>query len=300
MCHRRSSSPWDWFPGALSAPAVGFVVIALITVILKKRIGKLGTCSMKKIFVFMAFAILLSCAKEAGQPELVEQPAARQEQTYTLSVTADKAASTKALYIEDGALRATWAEGETVQVIKPGTGEVIGTLTAQNNGPSTTLSGTVSGTFAVGNTLRLEFLNADHYTSQNGILHEGAGSLDKTCDYATAEVKILSIVGNTITTESASFRNRQAIMKFTLQHNSSPLVVSQMSITVTGESQSITISVVPPSPTDELYVAIPCYYDSVFSFSFDALDVLGKTHYNKNIDSQTIENGKFYNVTLNL
>ena len=181
MCHRRSSSPWDWFPGALSAPAVGFVVIALITVILKKRIGKLGTCSMKKICVFMAFAILLSCAKEAGQPELVEQPAARQEQTYALAVTADKAALTKALYIEDGALKAKWAEGETVEVYKGGIAS-LGTLTAQSTGKSTTLSGTVSGTFAVGNTLRLEFLNADHYTSQNGILNEGAASLDKPCD----------------------------------------------------------------------------------------------------------------------
>lgn len=253
----------------------------------------------RKTCILMAFATLFSCAKEAGQPELVEQPAARQEQIYALAVTADKAALTKALYIEDGALKAKWAEGETVEVYKGGIAS-LGTLTAQSTGKSTTLSGTVSGTFAVGNTLRLEFLNADHYTSQNGILHEGAGSLDKTCDYSTAEVKILSIDGNTITTENASFRNRQAIMKFTLQHNSSPLVVSQMSITVTGESQSITISVVPPSATNELFVAIPCFYDSTFSFSFDALDLLGITHYIKNIDSQTIENGKFYNITLNL
>lgn len=297
MWHRRSSL-WNWFPGALSAPAVGLVVIALITVILKKRFGKLGTCSMKKICVFMAFAILLSCAKEAGQPELVEQPAARQEQTYALAVTAGKA-DTRALYIDNsGALKATWAKGEMVQVYKGGMAS-LGTLTAQSSGKSTTLSGSVSGTFAVGNTLRLEFLNADNYTSQNGILNEGAASLDKTCDYATAEVKILSIDGNTITTETASFTNRQAIMKFTLKRGGAPFLTSGMSITVTG-SRSITISVVPPSPTDELYVAIPCYYDSVFSFSFDALDVLGITHYNKNIDSQTIENGKFYNITLNL
>ena len=247
----------------------------------------------------MAFAILLSCAKEAGQPELVEQPAARQEQTYTLSVTADKAASTKALYIEDGALKAKWAEGETVEVYKGGIAS-LGTLTAQSTGKSTTLSGTVSGTFEVGNTLRLEFLNADHYTSQNGLLNEGAASLDKTCDYATAEVEILSIDGNTITTKNATFTNRQAIMKFTLKQGGAPFTTSGMSITVTGESQSITIVVSPPVATDELYVAIPCFYDSTFSFSFDALDVAGFTHYYKNIDSQTIENGKFYNVTLTL
>ena len=246
----------------------------------------------------MAFAILLSCAKEAGQPELVEQPAARQEQTYALAVTAGKA-DTRALYIDNsGALKATWAKGEMVQVYKGGMAS-LGTLTAQSSGKSTTLSGSVSGTFAVGNTLRLEFLNADNYTSQNGLLNEGAASLDKTCDYATAEVNILSIDGNTITTETARFTNRQAIMKFSLKRVGVSFLTSGMSITVTGESQSITIVVSPPVATDELYVAIPCFYDSTFSFSFDALDVLGITHYNKNIDSQTIENGKFYNITLN-
>lgn len=243
---------------------------------------------MNKPFVLLASVLLVSCTK---MPETAQG-------TFSLSVTADKAALTKALYIEDGALKAKWAEGETVEVYKGGIAS-LGTLTAQSTGKSSTLSGTVSGTFAVGNTLRLEFLNADNYTSQNGILNEGAGSLDKTCDYATAEVKILSIDGNTITTETASFTNRQAIMKFTLKRGGDPFFTSRMSITVTG-SRSITISVVPPSPTDELYVAIPCYYDSVFSFSFDALDALGFTHYGKDIGSQTLENGKYYNVTLNL
>lgn len=243
---------------------------------------------MNKPFVLLASVLLVSCTK---MPETAQG-------TFSLSVTADKAALTKALYIEDGALKAKWAEGETVEVYKGGIAS-LGTLTAQSTGKSSTLSGTVSGTFAVGNTLRLEFLNADNYTSQNGILNEGAASLDKTCDYATAEVKILSIDGNTITTETASFTNRQAIMKFTLKQGGAPFLTSGMSITVTG-SKSITISVVPPSPTDELYVAIPCYYDSVFSFSFDALDVTGFTHYYKNIDSKTLENGKYYNVTLNL
>lgn len=247
---------------------------------------------MKKgFFALLAGLLLVACTK---MPETAPG-------TFSLSVTADKAALTKALYIEDGALKAKWAKGETVEVYKGGIAS-LGTLTAQSTGKSTTLSGTVSGTFAVGNTLRLEFLNADHYTSQNGILHEGAGSLDKTCDYATAEVKILSIDGNTITTENATFTNRQAIMKFTLKQGGAPFpfITSGMSITVTGESQSITIVVSPPVATDELYVAIPCFYDKTFSFSFDALDVDGSKHYYKNIDSQTIKNGTFYSVTLNL
>ena len=243
---------------------------------------------MKKgFFTLLACVLLVSCNK---MPEM--------QQTYTLSVTAGKA-DTKALNIDDsGALKATWAEGETVQVYRGGMAS-LGTLTAQSSGQSTTLSGTVSGSFAVDNTLRLEFLSSN-YTSQNGLLNEDDASIEKTCDYATAEVKILSIDGNTITTENATFVNRQAIMKFTLKQGGDPFFTSQMSITVTGTSQSITIVVSPPSPTDTLFVAIPCFYDSTFSFSFDALDVLGTTHYYKNIDSIKLENGKYYNVTLNL
>lgn len=243
---------------------------------------------MKKgFFALLAGLLLVACTK---MPETAQG-------TFSLSVTADKAALAKALYIEDGALKAKWAKGETVEVYKGGIAS-LGTLTAQSTGKSSTLSGTVSGTFAVGNTLRLEFLNADNYTSQNGILNEGAGSLDKTCDYATAEVKILSIDGNTITTETASFTNRQAILWFTLKQGGGPFLASELSVTVTGASQSITISVTPPSATSELYVAIPCFYDSSFSFSIDA--VSGKTHYQKSLESQALENGKYYHYTLNL
>ena len=244
---------------------------------------------MKKgFFALLASVLLVSCNK---MPEIAQG-------TYTLSVTADKAVGSKALAIDgtSGELKATWAAGETVHVIKPATGDVLGTLTAQSSGPNTILSGTISGSFQVGSTLRLEFLNANHYTSQNGILNVLPASIEKTCDYATAEVKVTGINGNTITTEDATFNNRQAIVKFTLKHNDSPLVVSEMSIQVTGQKQSITILVSPPSATSELYVAIPCYYDSSFSLSVDA--VYGLNHYRKNIESQILENGKYYHYTL--
>lgn len=243
---------------------------------------------MKKgLFTLLACVLLVSCTE---MPEMT--------QAYTLSVTADKAVASKALTIDgSGVLKATWAQGEMVKVIKPSTGDILGTLTAQGSGQSTTLSGTISGSINVGNTLRLEFLSSN-YTSQNGLLNEGTASLDKTCDYATAEVKVISIDGNTITTQNATFSNRQAIVKFTLKHGGSLFPVDQMSITVTGTSQSITISVIPPSATSELHVAIPCYYDSMFSFSIDA--VSGETHYPKSIESQTLGNGKYYHYTLNL
>lgn len=258
---------------------------ALLTIAIIRKEAEM----MKKGFLpLLACVMLVSCTE---MPETAQG-------TYSLSVTASKDAGAKALFIDgSGALKATWAQGETVQVIKPGTGEVIGTLTAQDNGPSTTLSGTISGSFDVGSILRLEFL-ASNYTSQDGTLTGRDSSIDKTCDYATAEVKVLSIDGDTVTTENATFTNRQAIVKFTLKHADDPLSASELSVTVTGASQSIKISVTPPSPASELYVAIPCFYDSTFSFSVDALS--GETHYQRSLESQALENGTYYHYTLNL
>lgn len=244
---------------------------------------------MKKgFFALLAGLLLVACTK---MPELAPE-------TYTLTVTADKAAGSKALAIDgSGALKATWTVGETVKVYLAGHLDVLGVLTAQSSGQSTTLSGTISGSFDVGSTLRLEFLDPN-YTSQDGTLTGRDSSIDKTCDYATAEVKVLSIDGDTVTTENATFTNRQAILWFTLKQGGSPFLASEMSITVSGASQSITISVTPPSATSELYVAIPRFYDSTFSFSVDALS--GETHYQKSLESQALENGKYYHYTLNL
>lgn len=242
---------------------------------------------MKKgFFALLACVLLVSCAK---LPET-------EQGTYTLTVEADKAAGSKALAIEGGALKAAWKAGETVTVYKAGTLSVLGTLTAQSDGQSTTLSGTISGSFSVGSDLRLEFLTPDNYESQDGTLTGKNTSIDKTCDYATADVKVTGIEGGTITTENATFANRQAIVKFSLKPGGAVFSMDQMTIKVTGQTKSITISVVPEETAYELYVAIPCFYDTLFSFDIDVLSVFA--HYYKTIASQTLENGKYYHYAL--
>ena len=92
---------------------------------------------MKKFFSLITLVLLFSCAKEADVPVQLEQPV-QEALTYTLSVPAGK--DTKALNIDGTALKATWAEGETVRVFR---GELLlGTLTAQTAGQSTTQTGT--------------------------------------------------------------------------------------------------------------------------------------------------------------
>ena len=120
-----------------------------------------------KNFLFLILAstaLLLSCAKEMEAPV---QPA-QGVKTYTLTVEAGKGErpDTKALALDgSGALKATWAIGEEVSVYKADA--LLGTLTAQKDGSSTTLKGEITGDIAKDDELTLKFLSPD-YASQDG------------------------------------------------------------------------------------------------------------------------------------
>ena len=257
---------------------------------------------MRKYITLAAFVLLFSCSKEG---EFALPPVQEEVKTYTLTVVAGKE-STKALSIDGtGALKATWAEGEEVKVYKAGQLDLLGTLTAQSSGSSTTLRGTITGDISVGTKLSLDFLSSN-YTNQDGTLTGNPTSIDKVCDYSTATVKVTSIDGSTVTTESATFSNWQAIVKFSLKYsNNEDLKAREMSLTVSGYTygapSSITIQVTPANNTSELYVAIPCYYNEQepLSFSFDVTNGAGYKYY-KNIASATLENGKYYHITVTL
>ena len=251
---------------------------------------------MKKGFsALLICTLLVSCTRSLD----IEQ-----DQTYTLTVVADKGADTRTLGLDgSGALKATWTEGETVTVYKTSNMDVLGTLTAQTSGQSTTLSGTITGDIKVGTKISLDFLSSD-YTNQDGTLTGNSTSIDKVCDYATATVRITAIDGSTVTTGPATFTNMQAIVWFTMKHNNNIVDVEEMSLTVgylhSSTPSSITISVTPPTPTKDLYVAIPCYYEDEFSFSMQVQTFPFSYIYNKDIASINLENGKFYHLTVTL
>lgn len=255
---------------------------------------------MRKFITIAAFLLLFSCSKEEVSPL---PPVQEEVKTYTLTVEAGKE-STKALSLdESGTLKATWAVGEEVKVYK--NMDCLGTLTAQSSGSSTTLRGTITGDISVGTKLSLDFLSSN-YTNQDGTLTGNPTSIDKVCDYSTATVKVTSIDGSTVTTESATFSNWQAIVKFSLKYsNNEDLKAREMSLTVSGyiygAPSSITIQVTPANNTSELYVAIPCYYNEQkpLSFSFDVTNGAGNKYY-KVIPSATLENGKYYHITVTL
>lgn len=229
---------------------------------------------MKKFFSLITLVLLFSCAKEADVPVQLEQPV-QEALTYTLSVPAGK--DTKALNIDGTALKATWAEGETARVFR---GELLlGTLTAQTSGQSTTLTGEIKGEIKDDDKFTLRFLSPS-YASQDGTLDYIAAH----CDYAEASVTVQSVEGTSVITTSAQFENQQAIVKFSLNVSAKPLMVVLPDQTIT---------VTPESAASELYVAIPAIAEKAVSLKA----VVGNALYVKDISSASLDAGTYYDIT---
>jgi len=246
---------------------------------------------MRKYIVLPALILLFSCAKEEEAPVQSFQ----EENTYILTVEAKKGerSTTKALMYDELAdkLEASWAIGEEVKVYK---GEaLLGTLTAQSAGASTTLKGTVTGVISEGNTLVLKFLSAE-YDSQDGTLTGRPTSIDKTCDHAIAEVTVQSVTESGITTSDALFVNQQAIVLFYLRNEDNSGMVKALNLLITAGGRTITIN--PTIALPRFYVAIPALSSSPVLMRARA----GNKVYMLYKESVTLEAGKFYVVTARL
>lgn len=269
---------------------------------------------MKKIFAFMmlAAAVAACTLPEDLTPDQPETP-----QTYTMTIKAAKGVDTKALTLSGNTLTASWKKGEAVTV-KEGT-SVLGTLYAQSDGPTTTLSGKLEER-PTGNELTLEFNkefdpliqdNYHAYTNQDGTIDYIAQSID----YATAKTSI-TINGSTITSEEpVVFSNQNAIAKFTLNDGNNPLIPSKLDVSITGsipyKGHNITgipfasFSFTPKG--DDLYFALPTLSNLKAKYNMTVSDV--KTSVSATVDGETytytktgypFEAGKYYDITVQM
>ena len=207
---------------------------------MKKTMKRVITDIRTAAVMLMATAFFAACS---GDDIIDNQSAGSAPRTFTLNVSATKGgnatnAGQKALALDGKTLNATWAKGEEVTVFNE-TKEVHldGTLTAQSSGSSTMLSGSLTGTIENGDVLTLRFRNAN-YASQGGTLEYIAAN----CDNAVATVTVTDASTSTVTTTSAEFINKQAIVKFTLKDskgnplNATKLVVSAGSDKLLGNN----------------------------------------------------------------
>lgn len=246
----------------------------------------------------------VACSSDNDIIEVPQQPVG--VKTYTLTVQATKgedaanSSETRALAVEGNTLNATWKKGEIVNVYKGETS--LGTLAATSNGTSTTLSGSLTGAIESGNVLTLKFLSPD-YTGQDGTL----AYIASHCDYAEAEVTVTDITDNKITTGSASFSNKQAIVKFTVIDKEdgttllNPTVFNVYIPYLTPNKIQLTIpaSTYTTNGDGVIYVAIPEVYNKKVTIIASANC---KTYaYIKYIkDNYLFREGKYYAVNVKM
>ena len=235
-------------------------------------------------------AVLTGCMAE--QEALVPETS-----TYTLTIPATKMNEmTKALSdAGNGTLWSRWTAGDVVSVYS---GEsLLGTLTAQSSGESTTLSGELSYLPQTGDELQLSCRTGD-YSQQDGNLN----TLAATCDYCTATVKVSGVSGNKIWVDGpATFKSQQSIVKFTLSYSGNALSVKPFYVGLGNQ----TLTVTPAAATNVLYVAIPEHLettgDDVKTGKYISLTAKGgDVNYSLTRTDALLEKGKFYQVNASM
>ena len=246
--------------------------------------------------LLMVGAAVTSCSSDDS---IIGEPDA--PQVYTMTVEASKGTNgTRTLALADGGttLTSTWTAGDKVKVYNSSDTE-LGELTAQTDGASTTLRGTLDELPSDGDELTLKYLSPD-YDTQDGTLTGTENSIDKVCDYATATVTA-TVNGSSVTTPNASFVNQQAVVKFTLTDNAAtPNAISPTALTVSDGTHTVSLTIPDATYTTNgdgvVYVAIPGFSGKTVSLSA----TVGSDTYTYDRANVTFENGNFYRITVKM
>lgn len=134
--------------------------------------------------------------------------------------------------------------------------------------------------------LTLKF-RSNNYATQQGTLEYIAAN----CDYATAEVTVTAVSGNSIETTPAHFVSQQAIVKFTLRNSGDTGDLNVTQLLVNDGTNTYTITPVSATPS-VLYVAIEGFSEQTVTMTANT----GSAYYDRTKADVTFENGKFYRI----
>ena len=156
-------------------------------------------------------------------------------------------------------LQATWEEGDVVSVYLTNPSaqspaeayQYVGTLTAQSSGSSTTLAGTLTGTFSPGDYLMFFYQHGlmFDYRGQKGDLDDIASNYD----YAMTASSVEEVSSSTFTLSSPLyFSSMQSIFKFALKDTTGTALearklVIQSKAVVDGSEKDFLIQCFDPS-----------------------------------------------------
>lgn len=290
---------------------------------------KMMTAIRNLAALLTASALIVACASN----DLLENL----PQKYTLTVQAAKAGepATRALSLSGSTLNVTWAAGEKVLVYQSDT--QIGELTASaSSTESTTLTGSLDSAPDADKDLVFYFHAVDpSYSGQDGTLSMIASTYD-FCAPATVSSGSFTVDTENKTVEvpgAIQFgANQQAIAKFTLKDKATgaalranPLIVEldcsdfflKLQMANYGFSFPIRYEFTVPDDTytengdGVLYLAIPdkiAPLDAMLAaiggsrdvFSFTLTATVGADTYTYTKTGFPFENGKYYDITVNL
>jgi len=189
--------------------------------------------------LLMAGAAMTACSSDDNIVSDAQQPV-NPTGKYTMTVNATMGddgtkGSNRALVLDGKTLKVKWAGTDQVAVFPEAWSRTpLGMLTAAaSETGTTTLSGDLTGSVAVGDNLHLLFPRTEwEYTGQKGILLSDENSIEKKYDYALADVEVAAIDDSHITTTAnANFASQQAIVKFTLKDkNGDALAADKLTI----------------------------------------------------------------------
>lgn len=199
-----------------------------------------------------------------------------------------------------------WDQYDVAQVYKNGV--QVGSLTPTSIGNLySTLTGTLEGSYAIGDELTLYMPSPDlDYTGQDGTI----GNMSRYFDFMTATVKVASVEGSTVTTEDLSFQSCQGYLKLVFRDENNlklhvkqvvvhaangKLVASKSLDGTTVHTEDLIVNTVMESSTkdypSDIYLALLNDEDKKVAYSFTVLATDGKTYKSKTTLSATFKAG---------
>lgn len=250
----------------------------------------------------LVFLLLLgtasSCTREEGP------------RTWRVSINAGPDAGTRAVSVggNDGqTLYTNWDNGDLVRVVRGGTKlEQLSADVSEGNSAYAKLTGTLTGSFSVGDALSLYYHEGDlDYTGQNGTVNSVSASY---CFMeAVSNVTEVDTGGGFLKLSDAAFSHRQAYfqLRFT-DNNNAPVQLEGLSVYADGgklvkskplggaatyASSGEPLSITTVNSTDQLFFALRDENGTSNTYHFKAL--IGGTEYSFSRDMNPVW-GHFY------
>lgn len=203
-------------------------------------------------------------------------------------------------------LTASFAENDEVVVMDADGSTLVGTLTAQTAGASTTLAGILNVTsLTVGEAVTLHYRSTTaNYDDQDGTLSGIAAKQD----YAEGTLTVATTDPLTFESNSVTLATKQSITKFSFKEDgSNPVSVHTFGIAATGLVQSMTAENVEtvgavtgtlPTPSAQVYVALRNSSNAQQTYSFYIQD--GSGNWYTGTKKAKLANGSNYAATVTL